>query len=512
MSLRRNILASYLSQGYVTVISIVTMPFYLRYLGAEAYGLVGFFAMLQAWFMLLDMGLSPTLARETARFKGNALDADDYRSFVRALEALFLVVALLGGGLLFLGAGPMAHDWLKVSTIPYVVVERALQVMALIVALRWMSGLYRSIASGSERLVWLAGFGSAVATVRFVGVLLVLEYVSATITAFFWYQLAIACVELAVLMGYAARQVPARSHARSLWSSFAVVRPMVKFSLSLAFTSSVWIFVTQTDKLILSRILPLADYGYFTLAVLVAGGVMAISGPVSSALLPRMARLEAEQDRRGLVDVYRRSTQLVVAVSASASVTLALGAQTLLYAWTGDRSLAAQASPVLVPYALGNGILAVAAFPYYLQYAKGNLRMHLIGNVLFVVLLIPLIVWAAGAYGGVGAGYVWLLTNALYLLAWTPLVHRHLHVPLNRPWFARDIAAIAVPVAVAGFAMSAALPADGDRWVSGANIAALFAATVLVGAASTTRGWATVKAYAASLDAAAAWTGRRFRG
>jgi O-antigen/teichoic acid export membrane protein len=468
--------------------------------------------MLQAWFMLLDMGLSPTLARETARFKGNALAADDYRSFVQAVEALFFVVALLGGGLLYLGAGHLASDWLKVSTIPHAVVERALQVMALIVALRWMSGLYRSIASGNERLVWLAGFGSAVATIRFIGVLLVLNYVSATITAFFWYQLAIACLELVILMGYATRHVPARSTERSLWSSLAVVRPTVKFSLSLAFTSAVWVFITQTDKLILSNILPLADYGYFTLAVLVAGGVMVISGPVSGALMPRMARLEADQDGGGLVDVYRRSTQLVVVVSASASITLALCAQSLLYAWTGDRSLASHASPVLVPYALGNGFLAISAFPYYLQYAKGNLRMHLIGNVLFVVVLFPLIVWAAGAYGGVGAGYAWLLTNALYLLAWAPLVHRHLRVPLNGPWFARDIAAIAVPMALAGLASWTLLPWGGDRWMSFASVAALFAATLLVGAASTTRGLMNIKAYAVSLDAAAPWTGSRWRG
>jgi O-antigen/teichoic acid export membrane protein len=49
-SLKRNILANYVSQFYVTIIGIVAMPLYLRYLGVEAYGLVGFFAMLQAWF------------------------------------------------------------------------------------------------------------------------------------------------------------------------------------------------------------------------------------------------------------------------------------------------------------------------------------------------------------------------------------------------------------------------------------------------------------------------------
>ena len=70
MSLKHNILSNYVSQIYVTVIGIVMVPLYLKYMGAEAYGLVGFFAMLQAWFQLLDMGLTPTMSRETARYRG----------------------------------------------------------------------------------------------------------------------------------------------------------------------------------------------------------------------------------------------------------------------------------------------------------------------------------------------------------------------------------------------------------------------------------------------------------
>jgi O-antigen/teichoic acid export membrane protein len=64
MSLKRNILANYASQTYVTLIGILMLPVYLRYMGAEACGLVGFFTMLNALFQLLDMGLTPTLARE----------------------------------------------------------------------------------------------------------------------------------------------------------------------------------------------------------------------------------------------------------------------------------------------------------------------------------------------------------------------------------------------------------------------------------------------------------------
>jgi len=90
MSLKRNILANYASQFYVTIIYIVMVPSYIKYMGSEAYGLIGFFAMLQVWFALLDMGLTPTMSRETARYNGGATDALSYRRLVRALEGICL--------------------------------------------------------------------------------------------------------------------------------------------------------------------------------------------------------------------------------------------------------------------------------------------------------------------------------------------------------------------------------------------------------------------------------------
>ena len=174
MSLKRNILASYASQIYVTLIGIVILPLYLKYMGAEAYGLVGFFTMLQAWFNLLDMGLTPTVARETARFKGGATDVLSYRRLLRALQLIFVVIALLGGGAMFVFSATIADSWLNVQTLPLTQVQMSLQFMAVSVALRWMSGLYRGCLSGEERLVWLGGFNALIATLRFVGVLPVL--------------------------------------------------------------------------------------------------------------------------------------------------------------------------------------------------------------------------------------------------------------------------------------------------------------------------------------------------
>jgi O-antigen/teichoic acid export membrane protein len=493
MGLRRNIVASYVAQGYVTLASIIAMPLYLHYLGAEAYGLVGFFSMLQAWLMLLDMGLSPTLARETARFHGGALGVDDFHSLVRVLEGVFVAIALAAGAIMMLGAHAIATEWLQVRSMSVAEVIHALQIMAAIIALRWMCGVYRSVVTGAERLVWLANFGASIATVRFIGVLLVLEHIGATASVFFWYQLAVAVIELLVLAVYARTLIPSVHSRRSWRQAFKAVKPLIAFSLSLAFTASVWVFVTQTDKLILSKMLPLSEYGYFSLAVLLAGGIMVVSAPITGALLPSLTRLEAECKNLEMIHVYRQATQWVVVLAVSTSVTMALSAQPLLLAWTGNQTLALKAGPILVLYALGNGLLAVSAFPYYLQYAKGNLRMHVLGNVLFVLLLIPSIAWAAHSRGGVGAGYAWLVMNALYLVGWAPLVHRRLEPGLNLPWLGRDIAAVAIPAVVAGSICSTMLSPTDSREMSIAKITLLFTILAVVGAAATSSGWSRLR-------------------
>jgi O-antigen/teichoic acid export membrane protein len=443
---KRNILANYVSQIYVTLVGILILPLYLKYMGAEAYGLVGFFTMLQAWFNLLDMGLTPTVARETARFRGGASDALSYRRLLRALQLIFFVIALLGGGGMFVFSGLIATDWLKVQTLPLPQVQLALQLMAIGVALRWMSGLYRGCISGSERLVWLGGFNAFVATLRFVGVLPILIWVGHSPAVFFTYQLLVAIVELVGLAAKAYGLFPVVPQGLqlgwSLASLFTPIKPVLKFSLTIAFTSSVWVLVTQTDKLVLSKLLPLADYGYFTLAVLAASGVIMISGPISSALLPRMARLQAEGDEAGLISLYRNATQMVAVIAIPACLVLAFFAEQVIWVWTGDAPAAAQAASVLRLYALGNGFLALAAFPYYLQFAKGDLKLHMIGSALFLILLIPALVWASLQYGVVGAGWAWLWANAVYFLAWVPKVHSRFVKGLHLQWLFRDIGAI----------------------------------------------------------------------
>ncbi|TMO99297.1 polysaccharide biosynthesis protein [Pseudoalteromonas sp. S3260] len=448
-SLKLNIIANYASQLYVTGVGILILPLYIKYMGAEAYGLVGFFAMLQAWFAMLDLGLTPTIGRETARYHGGSMSALMYRQLLRALTAIFVSIAVIGGLGLWLFADIIASKWLTVEILSLDVVIFAIQIMAISVALRWLCGLYRGVVTGSEKLVWLSIFNVFIATLRFIAVFVSMWFYGYTPTIFFIHQFVVAVIELLGLWLMAQLLIPNKKLiTEPIGWSFKPIKPILKFALTIAFTSSVWVLVTQTDKLILSGILPLDEYGYFTLAVLVASGIMVISGPVSSAIMPRMARLHVEGKHDELIAVYRISTQLVSVIAGTAAITIAFFAEILLYTWTGDKEITESTSPILRLYALGYGVLVVAAFPYYLQYALGNLRYHLIGNVFMVITLIPMIVFAAIHYGGVGAGYAWLGVNSLYLIIWVGYVHKKLQPGLHLKWLVRDCLLIYCPVTI----------------------------------------------------------------
>lgn len=468
MSLKKNILASYASQIYVTLVGILILPLYLKYMGAEAYGLVGFFTMLQAWFNLLDMGLTPTVARETARFHGGVTDALSYRRLLRALQLIFFAVALLGGGAMFLSSHGIADRWLNVQTLSLRQVQHALELMAIGVAFRWMSGLYRGCISGTERLVWLGGFNAFIATLRFIGVLPILVWVANSPTVFFSYQLLVAIVELVGLVAKSRRFYPAVPEGTFVgWSPaslLAPIKPVLKFSLSIAFTSLVWVLVTQTDKLVLSKLLPLAEYGYFTLAVLAASGVMVIGGPISVALLPRLARLQAQDDEVGLITLYRNATQMVAVIAIPACLVLAFLPEQVLWVWTGDAAAAVRAAPVLRFYAIGNGLLALAAFPYYLQFAKGDLKMHLFGNAFFIALLAPSLIWAIFQYGVVGASYAWFYVNLVYFICWIPIVHRRFIKNFHWKWLTNDIMPTLISSIVGALFSYQFVPDQGDRY------------------------------------------------
>lgn len=420
------------------------MPWYLHFMGAEAFGLVGFFLMMQAWFQLLDLGAFPTITREAARFSGGALSFSAFRRLLGAVEGFAGVMGIIGSYTIAVCAASIASNWLQVKELKYEEVELSIMLMAAIVPLRWLCGLYRGVLRGFEQLIWLSKFNVIISTARFVCVIPLLAYVSTGPKYFFVYQLVIASIEVLFLKNKVNKLAPAEAQKPENGWSWESTRKLLAFSLAIGMTSAFWIVVTQIDKLVLSKVLSLSNYGYFTMAMMVAGGLLLLSEPMGLALMPRLTKLAANGNLRELTEIYRRSTQVISVIIFPLLALFVVFPAQILWVWTGNIILADEVAPILALYAVGNSIAVVGAFPYYLQYAIGNLRLHFIGSIVMLSAFVPWVWWAAVNDGALGVGKVWVIANALTFLVFTSIVHRRYLPGIHLQWLAHDVGFIAI--------------------------------------------------------------------
>lgn len=439
MQLKKNIIANYFGQFYVIIIGIVMVPFYLKYLGAEAYGLVGFFALMQSWMSLLDMGISPTLSREVAVLKSSkdGKEKVNFTMLFHSLEFLFIIVASLITISMLFFSGYISTSWLHVKTLDLDIVAYCISMMGVMIGLRFLSSLYRSGITGAEEQVWLNIANSIIITFKFVGVIFVLEYISSDIKYFFEYQLIIGIGELLIFSTKFYKILDLGKFKFKF--SYKSVKPILPFALGIAYTGAIWIFLTQLDKLVLSGILPLGEYAYFVLVGLVANALLQVSSPVSKAILPRMTSLLSQGKEQEMLSLYKKSTQLVSIFIFSVVGIIGLYSYELLYSWTGDREASKWGADILFWYTMGNGILAITAFQYYLQFAHGKLSLHVKYNTFSAIVSIPLIIWSAYTYGAIGVAYVWFFFRLFSFLIWVPYIHNKFASGIHKNWILKDI-------------------------------------------------------------------------
>ena len=432
MSLKKNTVANYLGQGWIALMGLAFVPVYIRYLGIEAWGLVGFMSMMQAWLTLLDMGLSPTLSREMARYQAGAHSVQAIRDLLRSLETVYCGVAVaVISGVAFI-APWLAVNWIGAARMPVETVTQAIGIMGLVLAARMIEQVYRGAIQGLQRQVWLNGTQCVLSALRWGGAAGVLIWVSPSIKIFFYWQGFISVLSVLVLahQTYCLLPIGERSARFDL---VALVR-IRRFAGGMVATTLLTLLLTQVDKLLLSNLVALEDFGYYTLAASASSALYFLMSPIANAVSPRLTELVARSEQTSLVESYHNASQWLAAVLVPTALVISTFAEPALYVWMGDYALARQAAPLLALLALGtlcNGFMQV---PYIAQLAHGWTGFAVRVNVIAVCFIVPVILWSVPRFGAVGAAWAWLLLNIGYVLIGMPLMHRRLFLGEQWRW------------------------------------------------------------------------------
>jgi O-antigen/teichoic acid export membrane protein len=481
MSILRNSIANAVGRYYVIAVGLITLPLFLGYLGAESYGLIGFFALVMSMLILVDAGLSQTLAREAARVSKTK---DEYfRNLSRLLISYEILFLGLAGSVILLGyflGSSIASSWLKVETLPFDTVSSSVFIMFLVAALRLVTSLYRSLLMGLERQVEVNITDIFLVSLRNWVLLICIAFLEWDVLAFFSFQLFVSILEFLIFRIKAFNAIPLglRERYRFYFDNVKVTAP---FALALAYTTAVWVTITQVDKLILSHLLSLDVFAYLALVSLMASAIGHTTNPIGMAVQPRLNKYLSANNEAMFYRLYRESTQIVTVLASVCTAILCLYAHELTYAWTGDVLASKFADEILQWYALGFGILAVAAFQYRLQFAHGNMKWHITGSTLAALVQVPSIGLGAFYYGALGAGIAWFIVRLVFFIFWVPFIHSKYAPGLHMKWLKYDVLPIVATVGLTSLLVAnlrSSVPGHSSRLDS---LMEVICASVLVG-------------------------------
>jgi O-antigen/teichoic acid export membrane protein len=438
VSVKANVVANYFSQAYIAVIGFVFVPAFIQYLGIEAFGLIAIFTVLQSSLGLLDMGMKPALGREMAKFTAGAQhDAQSIRDLLRSVELTAAGMATIVSLGALWSANWVASKWLNVQSLPLSAVRHAIVGMGVLCALRLVENVYSSSIAGLQRQVLQGVLSSSLVTARALGAVAVLAWVSPTVEGFFIWQVLISIITIPILASVVYGELPRGPRpARFSWDS---VTGIWRFAGGVMTITLLSLLLTQSDKILLSKLLPLRLFAIYAVAGVLSGALYMLSTPIGAAFYPSFTQLISLRDVTALRLAYHRAAQLSAVMMGSAAIILIIFADTVLSAWTGDRTLTQDAAPILRVLAFGTLLSGFMVIPYQMQLAHGWTKLMIKMNVVAVALLVPMLFLVVPRYGGIGAAWVWVGLNAGYLLFGIYFMHLRVLPSEKWRWYSGDV-------------------------------------------------------------------------
>lgn len=166
-ALFKNISANFLGQGWIALMGICFVPLYLKFIGVEGYGLVGFFLILSSAMAMFDGGFGAVATREASTYE--TASTDDKKKVVltlKSVECIFWTVAITLGTCITLLAPLIAEHWLTVSQEKIESVTQSLKIMGIALLLQFPIGFYYGSLIGLQKHVTLNSISSLFATTR----------------------------------------------------------------------------------------------------------------------------------------------------------------------------------------------------------------------------------------------------------------------------------------------------------------------------------------------------------
>lgn len=403
LSLARTTLASLVADAVLAVVTVAAIPYLVRHLGAERYGIFGLISVIAGQLVGLHLGIGWAATRRLAETRARGEPGATLRGVLLLalgssllVAAAFAVLATLAWTRAFRGSADVLQA--AVATVPAGVLIAGLQP-----ALQAVHG----ILYGQERFSMVVGLRLGHGIVRLAAPVAAVALGGGVLAAL-WSQAGadlLAASSMAVVILHGAERRPAAALAGEIRLLAAIGVP---FAVAGVFAA----LLADVEKLAIGMARSVEDFTYYSVPFNATLRLSVFAVALASVLASRLSSLKAAGDMAGAVGLARRARRISVAAMTLVVAPVVAVVPELLTLWLGPDF--ARRSTLLTR------VLLVALLPRTISYITESVLRATARPVAFTVLYglelplhlvaVYLLVRAAGVQG---AAIAWMLRVVL---------------------------------------------------------------------------------------------------
>src|SRR6266851_4483299 len=409
--LTRNIIYNVAGQGLVLILSLIAVRFIFRRLGDDVFGIIFFNLVLTTVLAsALELGISATIVREVSSFFDK--DRAYVTALIRTATLLYWGLGLLLVVVIWLTAPLLVTHWVNLKSLD------AGTAATTLVALP--KALYTSLFRGRQMMALNNAIDVGTAAVQQAGILLLILRGAGVYVVAGW-------ISASVILGIIAYIVVAArlvgwSTLRPAYSS-EVLRRTIGFTGHMMVISVLSLVHTQAAQVIVSKLLPIAEFGFYGLAASTVNRATLVTNAVAQAAFPSLSSLFATGDRPSLLTQYRKLQDLVCygTFPLYAGITFAA---VPVYTFVFNAGVAQRLLLPTAFLALGSWMNATISIPYMLSVAMGKPQIAARLNLYALVIVLPVTVLLVLQFGIAGAGFSWVFYHVVAYAYMVPRICR----------------------------------------------------------------------------------------
>lgn len=406
----RNAASSFLALAWLSLLSILTIPIYIRLLGVSEWGLVAACASLQILSNFIDAGFSQIVPRWAAQ---EAQHPARLRQHVALFKRLYIGLGLAMFGVLQASAAYLAHQWFQVPAERADALELAIRIISFQFLFQFINNLHIGVWHGLQRQVLANARACGFGTLKHATALLALMAGTQEAWVYALAFASVACIE-ACANALSVHRMLGNETTNAAESKVALA-PLLKEVSVLSGGILVGLLVSQLDRIILSRTVDVASFGVYTVVATLALAFLQLQAPVTRAYFPvivkdiqHLGRVSADHMKKMLLGTVLCCTLPVLIAAAFAPQILTL--------WLHDSAVVNMGAAPLRLLLLAIALNSLYGCVYQVIIANALSHKILQINLTSLVAAVLLISLIGTSYGIILGGIIWLATTTTQLL------------------------------------------------------------------------------------------------